>query len=92
MNSVSSETQTLEVIDLIEEFCVPDGRRFVLFKNGVDDGTRTRDNQNHNLALYQLNYIHHSENPIYRTHHTKVNEFLLKTKRCAVFLLRNSLK
>ena len=28
-------------------------------KYGVDDGTRTHDNQNHNLALYQLNYIHH---------------------------------
>lgn len=28
-------------------------------KNGVADGTRTRDNQNHNLALYQLNYGHH---------------------------------
>ena len=27
--------------------------------NGVDDGTRTHDNQNHNLALYQLNYVHH---------------------------------
>ena len=26
---------------------------------GVDDGTRTHDNQNHNLALYQLNYVHH---------------------------------
>ena len=26
---------------------------------GVDIGTRTLDNQNHNLALYQLNYIHH---------------------------------
>ena len=26
---------------------------------GVNDGTRTHDNQNHNLALYQLNYIHH---------------------------------
>ena len=25
---------------------------------GVNDGTRTHDNQNHNLALYQLNYIH----------------------------------
>ncbi len=45
----------------------------------MDDGTRTRDNQNHNLALYQLNYIHHKENPIYRTHHPKVNEFLLRT-------------
>ncbi len=26
---------------------------------GVDDGTRTRDSQDHNLVLYQLNYIHH---------------------------------
>ena len=28
--------------------------------NGVNDGTRTHDNQNHNLALYQLNYVHHN--------------------------------
>ena len=27
--------------------------------DGVNDGTRTHDNQNHNLALYQLNYAHH---------------------------------
>ena len=26
--------------------------------NGVNDGTRTHDNQNHNLALYKLNYVH----------------------------------
>ncbi len=26
---------------------------------GVTDGTRTRDNQNHNLGLYQLSYGHH---------------------------------
>ena len=26
------------------------------------DGTRTHDNQNHNLALYQLNYGHHNKN------------------------------
>lgn len=25
----------------------------------MTDGTRTHDNQNHNLALYQLNYSHH---------------------------------
>lgn len=30
-----------------------------LLKNGVDDGTRTHDKQNHNLLLYQLNYAHH---------------------------------
>jgi hypothetical protein len=29
-------------------------------KNGVIDGARTRDNQNHNLGLYQLSYDHHS--------------------------------
>ncbi len=27
--------------------------------HGVDDGTRTRDSQNHNLELYQLSYAHH---------------------------------
>lgn len=26
---------------------------------GVSDGTRTRDIQDHNLALYQLSYTHH---------------------------------
>lgn len=26
---------------------------------GVDDGTRTRDNWNHNPGLYQLSYNHH---------------------------------
>ena len=26
---------------------------------GVSDGTRTRDIQDHNLALYQLSYAHH---------------------------------
>ena len=25
----------------------------------MNDGARTHDNQNHNLALYQLNYVHH---------------------------------
>ncbi len=25
---------------------------------GVDDGTRTHDNRNHNPGLYQLSYIH----------------------------------
>ncbi len=28
---------------------------------GVTDGTRTHDNQNHNLGLYQLSYSHHRE-------------------------------
>lgn len=27
--------------------------------NGVNDGDRTRDSQNHNLELYQLSYVHH---------------------------------
>ena len=29
--------------------------------SGVNDGTRTHDNQCHKLALYQLNYVHHME-------------------------------
>ncbi len=34
--------------------------RQVLFKFfGVADGTRTHDDQNHNLGLYQLSYGHH---------------------------------
>ncbi len=28
---------------------------------GVDDGTRTHDNRNHNPGLYQLSYVHHLE-------------------------------
>ena len=28
---------------------------------GVADGTRTRDNRNHNPGLYQLSYSHHSK-------------------------------
>ena len=31
--------------------------------NGVDDGTRTHDNRNHNPGLYQLSYVHHWEMP-----------------------------
>lgn len=30
-----------------------------LLHNGVGDGARTHDTQNHNLVLYQLNYTHH---------------------------------
>src|SRR5882724_497682 len=30
---------------------------------GVSDGTRTRDIQDHNLTLYQLNYTHHRRKP-----------------------------
>ena len=32
-------------------------------KSGVDDGTWTHDNRNHNPGLYQLSYAHHS-NPV----------------------------
>jgi hypothetical protein len=35
-----------------------------LFSFGVSDGTRTRDSQDHNLVLYQLNYTHHTGQPI----------------------------
>ena len=30
---------------------------------GVSDGIRTRDFQDHNLVLYQLNYTHHGHEP-----------------------------
>ena len=33
--------------------------RFKGFHFGVTDGARTRDNQNHNLGLYQLSYVRH---------------------------------
>ena len=33
--------------------------RYPIEYYGVTGGTRTHDNQNHNLALYQLNYGHH---------------------------------
>ena len=28
-------------------------------ENGVDDGTRTHDDRDHNPGLYQLSYAHH---------------------------------
>ena len=34
---------------------------------GVTDGTRTRDDRNHNPGLYQLSYSHHSIDLIYIT-------------------------
>ena len=30
--------------------------------DGVDDGTRTHDDWNHNPGLYQLSYAHHALN------------------------------
>lgn len=33
------------------------GKKSALWR--VNGGARTHDNQNHNLALYQLNYAHH---------------------------------
>ena len=35
--------------------------RLAISLYGVNDGTRTHDNQCHKLALYQLNYVHHME-------------------------------
>ena len=34
--------------------------RLAISLSGVNDGTRTHDNQCHKLALYQLNYVHHN--------------------------------
>ena len=42
-----------------ETTTAPKGR--VLVRDGVADGARTHDNQNHNLGLYQLSYSHRRE-------------------------------
>ncbi|KTC95742.1 hypothetical protein Lery_2037 [Legionella erythra] len=34
---------------------------FGLILNGVNDGTRTHDNRDHNPGLYQLSYAHHND-------------------------------
>ncbi len=39
--------------------CEKPGPRWTGLPLGVTDGTRTRDSQDHNLVLYQLNYGHH---------------------------------
>ncbi len=39
------------------------GRLFSFEILGVADGTRTHDDQNHNLGLYQLSYSHRIEKP-----------------------------
>ncbi len=36
-----------------------EGSGFLFEFGGVADGTRTHDDQNHNLGLYQLSYGHH---------------------------------
>jgi hypothetical protein len=41
-----------------------------LWPVGVSDGTRTRDPQDHNLVLYQLNYTHHGREPASRSEPT----------------------
>ena len=38
-----------------------------VFPVGVSDGTRTRDIQDHNLTLYQLNYTHHGRGPAHKS-------------------------
>lgn len=42
----------------------------------VTDGTRTRDVQDHNLALYQLSYGHQLERPIVLHSTSRVNPAL----------------
>ena len=48
----------LEPVECQSQSLVPYRLGYTPVKNGVDEGTRTLDNQNHNLALYQLNYVH----------------------------------
>ncbi len=43
-------------------------------QNGVNDGTRTHDNRNHNPGLYQLSYAHHR---LKKQNNTKIQLFAL---------------
>lgn len=43
---------------MITSFLEPGNLTGTEEKSGVIDGARTRDNQNHNLGLYQLSYDH----------------------------------
>ncbi len=48
----------------------------------VNGGARTHDNQNHNLALYQLNYAHHVQD-------CKGNDIFLICKGLVLFFANN---
>jgi hypothetical protein len=43
----------------VKVLCLTAWRHPNIYFGGVDKGARTLAIQNHNLALYQLNYIHH---------------------------------
>lgn len=44
---------------------------------GVNSGARTHDPQSHNLMLYQLSYIHHTDDGgKYTDFMTKINPFV----------------
>ena len=45
---------------VLVNLCLAHCVNYVPIENfGVADGARTRDTQDHNLVLYQLNYSHH---------------------------------
>lgn len=53
----------------------------------MDDGTRTRDSQNHNLVLYQLNYTHQVPGiarlgELYPTVPAESNRYRLRLAEC----------
>ena len=53
--------QARHVTGLAVVTCYPShehGRQ--VLEDGVDDGTRTHDDRDHNPGLYQLSYAHHS--------------------------------
>ena len=51
----------------IKIWCLTDLATAQYIKSGVGNRTRTGDIQNHNLALYQLNYTHHIINRRYHS-------------------------
>jgi len=46
-------------VDAADTRLTTSSARELLEQVGVADGTRTRDNRNHNPGLYQLSYSHH---------------------------------
>ena len=52
-------TQDLTPVRAKKKLLWCSGAFFLAVSGGVANGTRTHDNQNHNLGLYQLSYSHH---------------------------------
>ena len=59
LSSVSHNQLNEDDFFVVNQFIYKKGLPKQSLKIRVEDGVRTRDIQNHNLALYQLSYNHH---------------------------------